>query len=359
PDTGWSIEHGQRVRVHTGTAEVMARCSVLSGGEDRSAPHLAPGTGGWVQLRLEAPVAARVGGRVIVRAWSPVTTIAGGEIAEVHPPRRRRGSAAEAPEVLDRRLSPEPLERVRAALAAAGRRGMPAARFPLETGLAPAAVEAAWERARAVGAVEAPDGTRFDAEVVDPFATALRREVDRVHREHTYLPGLDVARARAEAGPGAHSAFADTVLAREIERGTLELRDGAVRRPGFEPTLSTDQVALRNDLLALLEAAGFEAPRLDDLPERLRTDPAFLSILRALEADERVVALEDDLYIDGATLRRAVDEVRERFAGREDLGPGDFREVIPVSRRHLLPILAWLDRSGVTRFDGKTRCVRA
>ena len=50
---GWRIARGQRVRVHLGTAEVMARCAVLE------AEALEPGDEGWVQLRLEEPVPAR------------------------------------------------------------------------------------------------------------------------------------------------------------------------------------------------------------------------------------------------------------------------------------------------------------
>ncbi|MCJ7626816.1 MAG: selenocysteine-specific translation elongation factor, partial [Longimicrobiales bacterium] len=52
-DTGWELEQGQRVRVHLGTAEVLARVTLfqidrLGGGEE-----------GWAQLRLEEPVLAR------------------------------------------------------------------------------------------------------------------------------------------------------------------------------------------------------------------------------------------------------------------------------------------------------------
>ncbi|MGW8266572.1 MAG: selenocysteine-specific translation elongation factor, partial [Longimicrobiales bacterium] len=83
PDTGWEVRQGQRVRVHLGTAEVLSRVSVLEG--DR----LGPGQEGWVQLRLEEPVLARVHDRLVIRSYSPLTTIAGGHVAEVLPLKRR------------------------------------------------------------------------------------------------------------------------------------------------------------------------------------------------------------------------------------------------------------------------------
>ena len=82
PETGWRVEAGQRVRVHIGTAEVMARCAVLQG------EAVEPGEEGWVQLRMEGPVLARARDAFVLRSFSPMTTIAGGRVAEIAPPRR-------------------------------------------------------------------------------------------------------------------------------------------------------------------------------------------------------------------------------------------------------------------------------
>ena len=56
-----------------------------------------------------------------------------------------------------------------------------------------------------------------------------------------------------------------------------------------------------------------------------------------------------------AALDAAVDQVTVQLAGRKGLGPADFREIIPVTRKHLMPLLAHLDTRGVTvrRGDGR------
>ena len=86
PDTGWSLAHNQRVRVHLGTAEVMARCVLFSRDE------LHGGAIGWGQLRLETPVAVRVGATGVLRSYSPVTTIAGIRVVEAPAPKRGRAT---------------------------------------------------------------------------------------------------------------------------------------------------------------------------------------------------------------------------------------------------------------------------
>src|SRR3989441_10160173 len=77
-----------RVRVHLGTAEVLARVVQV-----RS---IGPGERGLVRLVLERPLVARGGDRFVLRAVSPGTPIGGGVGAEPLPaprPRpRHRGS---------------------------------------------------------------------------------------------------------------------------------------------------------------------------------------------------------------------------------------------------------------------------
>src|SRR5581483_9445525 len=67
----------QRVRFHIGTSEVMARVHLLEG------PSLEPGARGPVQLRLEAPVVALPRDRYVIRSYSPMVTIGGGELLDV------------------------------------------------------------------------------------------------------------------------------------------------------------------------------------------------------------------------------------------------------------------------------------
>ncbi|MDH3497646.1 MAG: selenocysteine-specific translation elongation factor, partial [Gemmatimonadota bacterium] len=114
-----------RVRVHLGTAEVLAR--VTPEGES-----LAPGTTGAARLRLETPVVARWGDRLVIRSYSPVTTIGGAIVADPWPaarPRRPRG--------LEALLAAEP-DRVRAAVRRAPAEGLPREELPVRLGVPPA-----------------------------------------------------------------------------------------------------------------------------------------------------------------------------------------------------------------------------
>ena len=68
------INHNQRVHVHVGTKEVLARLRIIGNEE------ILPGEKGYVQLRFEESTIAIRGDNFIIRAYSPVTTIGGGTV---------------------------------------------------------------------------------------------------------------------------------------------------------------------------------------------------------------------------------------------------------------------------------------
>ena len=86
--------HGRRVMVHHGTRAVAARLAAL-------------GAGLW-QVRLEAPLVAAAGDRLVVRSVAPADTLAGGTVLD--PRARRHGRRADVLARLERirRGEPEP-----------------------------------------------------------------------------------------------------------------------------------------------------------------------------------------------------------------------------------------------------------
>jgi selenocysteine-specific elongation factor len=360
PGSEWELARGQRVRVHLGTAEVLARCVLLGTPEEA----LAPGSEGWVQLRLERPAAARVGERFVLRSYSPVITFAGGTVVEYRPPKRR--SAGVLPEAaLSAVLAGDPVRVLEGALELAGPAGIEESLLPVATGLGPQVVEELLQEGGGGG----PSGptspplragtTRVGRTVTDTLADRMLALVDRVHAAEPYRPGAGLEELRGLAPPASPRGLADAVVGALAESGQLVVSGSVVHRPGFAPVLTPEQEGVRSTLLEIYRGAGLQPPATGDLPERVTSDPAFPWILRALEESGALVALEAELFIDAGILAETGRDVARQLAGAEGLGPADFKEVIPVSRRYLLPVLRYLDGQGVTRNDGSTRSVPA
>ena len=89
------LRHGARVRFHQGTAEILARVSLVAvPGPQGSVPLVEPGSTAHVRLRLERPAALARGDRFVIRSYSPSLTIGGGWILDPLAPKGGVRSAA-------------------------------------------------------------------------------------------------------------------------------------------------------------------------------------------------------------------------------------------------------------------------
>ena len=349
PETGWTVKHGQRVRVHLGTSEVMARVVTLEGAE------VPPGGSGWVQLRLERPLLARTRDRLVIRSYSPVTTIGGGIVAEAMAPKRKKLRPGES-DALRTIVHGEPSDSLSALLSLAAWRGVETSRAPRHTGLSPVTIESARPVVLESGAREAA-GEMYGSAVVDAARTVLEDSVDAFHRDEPLRPGIAVELLRQKLPTRSESRLADLLLDEAAVQGRIAVREGLVSRPGYEPTLTAQQAALQDGLLELFEQAGLSPPAVGELPDEQRRSPDLWPVLKLLEREGRLVNLEGEFFVDAGAIAQARNAVQEELEGAQGLGPADFREVIPVTRKHLIPILSYLDRIGVTLRQGEGRDV--
>jgi selenocysteine-specific elongation factor len=123
---------------------------------------------------------------------------------------------------------------------------------------------------------------------------------------------------------------------------------GRAALPGFSPTLTDQQQRVRDRVLQAYADAGPTPPRIQELASMPGTGPELQDLVALLEADGLLVRLDPDLLIHRDHLDRIVQDVRGHFGGRGDVTPAEFRDVVRASRRHLIPILEYLDRAGIT-----------
>jgi selenocysteine-specific elongation factor len=359
PDAEWVLERGQRVRVHLGTAERIARLVLLE------ADALLPGEIGWAQLRLEAPAVARAREPFVLRAYSPVTTLGGGLVAEPAAPKRTRLADDEV-DALNALLEGGVDEAVAARTHLTGWSGEAVASLPVTTGLAPADLAAATAKVPSVEETAGSGSTAGICRLADAVISGAvvtegcRRLLDAVDAFHADQPlrlGVDVETLRHSLPGHAHPALANALLSGLVSSGRLAIRESVVSRADFRATLSTAQAKLLGALVEAYRSASLSPPTLAELPAPLRDAPDLWPLLRILEADGRLTRLEDELFIWSEALADAGAQVKRALGGKSGLGPADFKDAVPVTRKHLLPILAHFDQVGITTRRGNVRDV--
>lgn len=325
------LRDGARVRVHVGTAEVLARL--------RLPRPLEPGSAGIARLGLEHPVVARGGDRFVLRSYSPPRTIGGGVVLDPLPPRRSRAATAPSPaedaavrlgRILDRR-----------------EHGIALETLPQLLGLSPPAAGAL---VAGTGGLRLIEEHVVRASVVAGLRERLREAVRARHREAPAEPGLPLEQLRQLARAPAW--LAEAALAELLASGALVRQGSVVHARGFTPRGGVDATALEQ-LVARVRTAGLEAPTVAEL-ERETGRRDVLVLLRAAEGRGDVVAVARDHFFAPEAVARFRGALLE--VGRAgEIAPAALRDLLGVSRKYLIPLLEWADRQRLTVREGDAR----
>jgi selenocysteine-specific elongation factor len=340
PDVALKVR--TRVHLHHGTAVVVARVARL--GESATGVTA-------MRLALDTPLVARAGDRFVLRSWSPVTTIGGGVVvdpwAERQPLVRRRddmpglrgATAAEQVAHLVRRR---------------GATGMTRTELEVAAGLGASALAAALDRCGELGVIGSADWFVSGAQV-EAAAVRMVEALGAFHAAHPLEPGMS-AQAWRGAARSDRRELLDLAEARALSRGQVLREGGLVRRPDWDPAVSTAGQATAERVLRILEAADAEPPSVADLAAAF-PEADVPAVLRMLARAGRIVPVAERYYEAGALGRE-----RERLvAVLRELGaasPAGIRERLGRSRKWLIPLLEWADRQGVTVRDGDRRTLR-
>ena len=322
-----------RVRVHIGTAEVMARVSPRR--------PIEPGGRGLARLTLESPVVARGEDRFVLRSYSPVTTVGGGRVLDPLPPRRRTlwpgDLSGSRPDRLSALLERRPA-------------GIPRPLLPVILGATPAVGSALAQSARAV---RLAGDTWVAAGAVEKSAARALELLRSYHRAHPSNRGMPLETLRR--GVATTEEIAETALADLTRTGRIRRQDGLVSLAGFAPKVEGGEAEI-DRIVGILEAASLTPPSLAELEQQTgRRDLA--AMLRLAAASGRVEAVERDRYYTRDALERFVAVLSD--VGRDEaIAPAALRERLGISRKYLIPLLEWADGRGLTIRVGDARRLR-
>jgi selenocysteine-specific elongation factor len=329
------------------SAEVQARVRVLDGEE------VTPAAAGLVQFRLEGPVVAGRGDRLVVRSYSPATTIAGALVLDPLPPKRRTTDRG----ALERLLATGGDLGAAAAwmVTESGARGVTTATLVARLSLPEGPIaEALVAQSGMVGLGEPPIAYLTKA-ALDELGQAALLDLSRFHREQPLRPAMPREELRRRAFSGSpEEAFGRVLLALEAA-GQVRLLHDAVALSGHKVTLSVPENDARDRLLSLALQAGLAG--LDPTAREVFADSGLVERVARVLADERLLLRVGGTLVHHEHLDALKQEVRARWPPGSHLDVGAFKELTGLTRKFVIPLLEFLDRERVTRRSGNDRLV--
>ena len=344
----------KRIRFHVGTSELIGHVVLL--GQDE----LRPGARSFARVRLDQPTFALPGDRFIVRQYSPMTTLGGGEILDRDPPRLRRTdkTIVERLRVLmDGSLADRLLQLVKEA----GDTGAAEPSLIARTGLTSNTIAHARAELLRAGSVRLIDSQPLTVAAASAFDSAAARALDVVRRFHAAEPlvkGIGREDLKARAFKHASPAFFRAVVDAAVAEKTLVVDQDVVHLFGRTVTLAGADEKSRELIAARFRELGLQAPAPDEVIAETGVDRATgRKILQLLLKDQSLVKVNEGLIVDKTALEKLVEDVRARKAVNPKLGVGEFKELTGLSRKFAVPLLEYLDAQRVTRRVGADRII--
>jgi selenocysteine-specific elongation factor len=334
------------VHLHMGTAKVSARIILLDRDE------MQPGESVLAQIRLDNPLVAHRRDRFIIRSYSPMTTIGGGQVVDPSPVKHKR-FRNEVMSALEELESGEGAFVVQK-LAELG--CVKLKEIEQASGLGRERIATLLESLEAAGQVCRVGDQWITLETSRAWCRVLTEAVDGYHREQALFPGIPHATLKATLPARVTPKAFEQLLADLVSWGALVQRGEWVARPGFEPTPTEEQSRLLQKLEQVYRVAGAAAKgRVDMLSLAGVPDARAEDLLAYLFANHTLVRLNDDTYIHRQAYQEAIVALKAHFAANRTLTLAQFRDQIGSARKQTQAILELFDSLKYTMRKGDER----
>jgi selenocysteine-specific elongation factor len=350
------LKNRMQVRFHVGTSEHLGRILLLG------AEELKPGEQGAAQVLLDEPAVCLSGDRFVLRSYSPIRTIAGGEILNPLPTRHKRFHE-DVIKALTTLRERDPVSSIQVLIDNVGAKGLSATDISglidLPAGKIKASMDKILSRQSAIS-YDKENGRVISADTFTQMADKVKAILTEYHEKFPVRPGLGKEELKTRV-PGLNdSRLWAFLLDRLSGAGDLVVDRDVVRLSSHKPNLAEEHKAIEQALIKAYKESGFTPPSLKEVAGVLPGNAAqHKEVLEHLVKQGELVKVKTDLYYHREALDTLWGQAKSTIQKDGELTTPGFKELTGLSRKYLIPVLEWFDISGLTMRVGDKRILRS
>ena len=337
PQSSRSVKHNDEVKIFVGTTDVIAKIRLLD------ADTIPSGESGWMQLRLQQPVAISRNDRFILRYPSPPETIGGGVVVASHPRQRWKRFNANVIQQLETQLAGTPLQRLQQAL-----ENQPRTYSQLQQLTQLGSNELDLELGNAIDTgdiISINDQLFISHDYLTQLKESTRRIITNYHKENPLRLGVNKEAVRSKLG--VPSPLFDFLLS-ETESATVD--NDIIRATDHEIQFAPSQQERVNQLLDRMQTNPFTPPSVKQA-EEVVGKPVLYALI---ERGDIVQVSADVIFIQG-TYQKMVTTIVNELDNTTAIDVKRVRDLFQTSRKYAIALLEHLDTIGITKRVGDER----
>jgi selenocysteine-specific elongation factor len=352
---GKNLKNRTRIRLHVGTAEIISRLVLLEGDV------LLPGQEALVQFVLESPTVALPGDRFVIRTFSPLMTIGGGEILDSTPTKHKRFDDKTVEGL--QRLGGDLTERVNQVLLDVKTLPLALSEMRKKVGEKEEALEDALrslEEDREIIKIKGHKETkylhkRFYVKLEDASKSLVKEYLEK----NPHRLAMPYEELRSKILEMTDNMTFKTIIDSLVETGILQRKNADVSLVGYESRLKPkDQENLRR-IEQDFQRKGFASPIEEELRQKMGlTTKEFKNLMYNLQERGILVRLSDKVVYHRDAVDRARQVVLQYLEKYPSITVAELRDVLQLSRKYATAILEYFDRIGLTKRDKDVHILR-
>lgn len=354
PTAPRALKHRKEIHLHHGSREILARVYLL----DRE--QLESGETCPAQIRFPQPMVGCYGDRFVIRAYSPLRTVAGGIL--LNPIGRKIKRFSEKVQLISGLKTDDLQAIIQLQLELAGIQGLDLPSLQVVAGRSLKKILKALQElgsAQKTFVFDREEQRYVTGTVVQDLSWSLLEHIRNYHRKNPMKKGMAKGMLSSGWGKNIPAKLVHFLVERSVKSGELVSENDLLRLPEHTISMAKDQTELKAELLKRYEQAGLEPPNLKDLLESLQAGKKeALPVLDLLISEGQIIRLNDNLYFSAQALDRIQAMVMDFFATKSDMSPTDFKELSGLSRKYSIPLLEYLDKQKITMRVGDVRKLR-
>lgn len=324
------IEHWTRVRFFHGTKEVLARAVPLDQKE------ISPNQTALCEFRLEEEIFVKRGDKFVIRSYSPLKTIGGGEIIDTNNENhtvnskdyvsylKNKEEFTEIDEIIDFLDTFKNEEEIYTHM-----------------GIEKSALEEDLRQMVANNDIQILGESYIANQSLEKIAGEIIQIVKDYHKENPLDEGISKEELRQKLELNLDSKDFEAMLKNKILTKNTMLQKGYVKDKNFAISLANDQKRI-DELMGQIKANEPKLSKESDIFDKKDKD------LLAFLLKEDLVRI-DEFVITNEYYQKLVDLVRDYFKGNERLEAKEFRDLSGLSRNQAIVFLEYLDKKNITK----------
>jgi selenocysteine-specific elongation factor len=349
------IKNRTRVRFHTGTSEILGNLVLL----DRE--ELSPGEKAAVQLRLDEPVCLVKDDRFVIRSYSPVRTIGGGQVLNPIPPKHKRFKA-DVVQGLQSIAERSTEELIAYYIDQTGHAGAAFSDLVLMTNITEKALDQQLQALlsrKTVLLVDRDSRIYMHTNSFQQLRQDLTGHLERYHKTNPLKAGMPKEELKSKLPPNLSPKLFNLLMNQMLKDGDISVVEDTVHLASHTVALGADQEDIRDKIIQTYKESGLQPPYFKELGKQLTADPSRArDVLNLLVKEGRLVKVKEDLFFDADAVTRLKQQLVEFLTVNGEISTPQFKEMTAASRKYVIPLIEFFDAQNFTIRIGDIRKLR-